>query len=68
LPRVKAKNLREQDSEQLKDRLFELRGELSKLQGRNARGMIQKESGKISRIKKDVARILTVMREKGVVE
>jgi ribosomal protein L29 len=68
LPRVKAKTLREQDSEQLKDRLFELRGELSKLQGRSARGMIQKESGKIGRIKKDIARILTVMREKSVVE
>jgi ribosomal protein L29 len=65
---VKTKTLREQDSEQLKDRLFELRGELSKLQGLNARGMIQKQSGKIGRIKRDIARILTVMTEKGVTE
>jgi ribosomal protein L29 len=65
---VKTKTLREQDSEQLKDRLFELRGELSKLQGLNARGMIQKQSGKIGRIKMDIARILTVMNEKGVTE
>jgi len=65
---VKAKNLREQDSEQLRDRLFELRGELSKLQGLAARGIIQKESGKIGRIRKDIARILTVMTEKGVIE
>ena len=68
MPRVKTKTLREQDSEQLKDRLFELRGELSKLQGLNARGMIQKQSGKIGRIKRDIARILTVMNEKGVTE
>jgi ribosomal protein L29 len=68
LPRVKTKTLREQDSEQLKDRLFELRGELSKLQGLNARGMIQKQSGKIGRIKQDIARVLTVMTEKGVTE
>jgi len=68
LPRVKTKTLREQDSESLKDRLFELRGELSKLQGLNARGMIQKQSGKIGRIKRDIARILTVMNEKGVTE
>ncbi len=68
MPRVKTKTLREQDSEQLKDRLFELRGELSKLQGLNARGMIQKQSGKIGRIKRDIARILTVMTEKGVTE
>jgi ribosomal protein L29 len=65
---VKTKTLREQDSEQLKDRLFELRGELSKLQGLNARGVIQKQSGKIGRIKRDIARILTVMTEKGVTE
>ena len=68
MPRVKTKTLREQDSEQLKDRLFELRGELSKLEGLNARGMIQKQSGKIGRIKRDIARILTVMTEKGVTE
>jgi large subunit ribosomal protein L29 len=68
LPRVKAKNLREQDSDQLRDRLYELRGELIKLRGLAARGMIQKESGKIPRAKKDIARILTVMREKGIAE
>jgi ribosomal protein L29 len=68
LPRVKAKNLREQDPDQLRDRLFELRGELIKLRGLAARGMIQKQSGKISRIRKDVARLLTVMKEKGIAE
>ena len=68
MPRVKTRTLREQNSEQLKDRLFELRGELSKLQGLNARGMIQKQSGKMGRIKRDIARVLTVMKEKGVLE
>ena len=68
MPRVKAKNLREQDSDQLRDRLFELRGELIKLRGLSARGMIQKESGKIPRIKKDIARVLTIMKEKGISE
>jgi len=68
LPRVKAKTLREQDQEQLRDRLFELRGELSKLRNLAARGMIQKEAGKINRVQKDVARVLTVMKEKGISE
>jgi ribosomal protein L29 len=68
LPRVKAKNLREQDSDHLRDRLFELRGELIKLRGLSARGMIQKQSGKIDRIKKDIARVLTIMKEKGIAE
>jgi ribosomal protein L29 len=68
LPRVKAKSLREQDPQQLRDRLFELRGELSKLRGRSDRGMIQKDAGKINKLQKDVARVLTVMREKGLSE
>lgn len=68
MPRVKAKSLREQDPDQLRDRLFELRGELIKLRGLAERGMIQKESGKIPRIRKDIALVLTVMKEKGVSE
>lgn len=68
MPRVKAKTLREQDPDQLRDRLFELRGELAKLRGLAARGMIQKKAGDINRIQRDVARVLTVMREKGVSE
>ena len=68
MPRTKAKALRKQDPEQLKDRLFELRGELARLRSLNARGMIQKQSGSIKRVKRDIARLLTVMRETGHVE
>ena len=68
MPQVKTRALRELDPEQLRDRLFELRGELSKLRSTAARGMIQKNSGKIRRARKNVARILTVMRQKGVTE
>lgn len=68
MPRVKATALKEQDPDQLKDRLFELRAELSRLTGKNARGMLQKKSGSIDRVKRDIARVLTVMNEKGIVE
>lgn len=68
MPRVKAKALRQQEPKQLLDRLFELRGELARLQSLKARGMIQKQSGSPSRVKRDIARLLTVMKEKGVVE
>ena len=37
-----------------------------KLSGLAARGMIQKQSGKIPRIRKDIARVLTIMKEKGL--
>jgi ribosomal protein L29 len=65
---MKAKSLRQQNPDQLKDRLFELRGELSRLKSLTARGMIQKQSGSPSRVKRDIARVLTVMKEKGVAE
>ncbi|MDG6914735.1 MAG: 50S ribosomal protein L29 [Nitrososphaerota archaeon] len=65
---MKASELRKQEADQLKDRLFELRGELARLRSLTARGMIQKQSGSVSRVKKDVARILTVLKEKGQVE
>ncbi len=68
MSKLKVKELREQDQPQLRDKLFELRGELSKLRSSAARGMIQKESGNIRRVRKDIARILTVMKEKGASE
>jgi large subunit ribosomal protein L29 len=68
LPQIKSKALRQLDPDQLRDKLFELRGELSKLRGMAARGMIQKEWGKIRRTKRNIARLLTVMREKGITE
>lgn len=68
MPQVKTRALRELDPEQLQDRLFELRGELSKLKNTAARGMIQKNSGKIRRARKSIARVLTVMKQKGVAE
>lgn len=68
MPRVKAKALRDQEPDQLKDRLFELRGELSRLKGLGARGMIQKQSGSVRRVKRDIARVLTIMSERGLVE
>ena len=68
MPRVKAKALREQEPDQLRDRLFELRSELARLTSLRARGMIQKQSGSPHRVKRDIARLLTVMKEKGVSE
>ena len=68
MSKLRVKELRQQDQTQLRNRLFELRGDLLKLRSSAARGMIQKQSGNIKRIRKDIARILTVMKEKGVSE
>lgn len=68
MPRMKPKALRQQDPDQLRDRLFELRGELARLKSLGARGMIQKQSGSPARVKRDIARVLTVLKEKGASE
>ncbi len=68
MPKLKAKGLREQDPEKLRQTLFDLRSELSKLRSSAERGVIRKESGKLRRAKKDIARVLTVMNEKEIAE
>jgi len=68
MAQLRAKELREQDADKLRQTLFDLRSELSKLRGTAARGLSQKQVGKIRRARKDVAIVLTVMHEKGVLE
>ena len=68
MPQLRPKELRKQDAEKLRQTLFDLRSELSKLSGEAQRGVVKKDVGDISRLKKDVARVLTVMHEKGLAE
>ena len=68
MTQLKAKDLRNQDAEKLRQTLFDLRSELSKLKGGAERGIVKKDVGKIRRIKRGIAKILTVMHEKGVAE
>ncbi len=68
MPKLKAKGLREHNPEKLRQTLFDLRSELSKLRSSAERGVIRKESGKLRRVRKDIARVLTVMTEKGIAE
>jgi large subunit ribosomal protein L29 len=50
------RNLNEND---LRDRLLQLRSDLSKLKIDSAKGTLRKESGKIKPLKRDIARIMT---------
>ena len=68
MAQLKAKELRKQDADKLRQTLFDLRSELSKLKGGAERGLVKKDVGNIRRIRKDVAAVLTVMHEKGVRE
>jgi large subunit ribosomal protein L29 len=68
MPQLKPKELRNQDADKLRQTLFDLRSELSKLAGGAQRGIVKKDVGNIKRIRKDIARVITVMEEKGVKE
>jgi ribosomal protein L29 len=68
VPQLKPKELRSQDAEKLRQTLFDLRSELSKLRGDVDRGLVKKDVGKVRRARRNVAILLTVMHEKGVTE
>ncbi len=54
-------DLRKMESKELQNRLSELRAELSKLKTASSRGTIAKDSGKIRILKRNIARVFTVM-------
>jgi len=68
VPQLKPKDLRSQDAEKLRQTLFDLRSELSKLRGDVDRGLVKKDVGKVRRARRNVAMVLTIMHEKGVEE
>ena len=63
MSRLKMKSVRELNENDLKDRIVQLRTELSKLDVENAKGTLRKESGKIKPLKRDIARLLTRLNE-----
>jgi large subunit ribosomal protein L29 len=63
MARMKLKTLREFNVEDLKGKLSELRADLSKLRSDSAKGTLKKETGNIKWIRRDIARILTILNE-----
>ena len=60
---LKMKSIRELNEKDLKDRVEQMKTELSKLQTENAKGTLRKETGKIRKVKKEIARLLTRLNE-----
>jgi large subunit ribosomal protein L29 len=60
---LKMKSIRELNEKDLRDRVEQMKAELSKLQTENAKGTLRKETGKIKKVRKDVARLLTRLNE-----
>ena len=65
MARMKLKDLRSMDDEELTRKLSELKADLAKLKIEVARGTLRKQSGKIRYHRRDIARALTILREKG---
>ena len=60
---LKMKSIRELNEKDLKDRVEQMKTELSKLQTENAKGTLRKETGKIRKVRREVARLLTRLNE-----
>lgn len=63
--RLKLKDLREMNDEDLVDKLSELKADLGKLKIEAAKGTLRKQSGKVRYRRRDIARVLTILRERG---
>ena len=62
--RMKLKTIREFNDEDLDAKLIELKAQLSKLRSEGAKGTLKKETGSIRWIRRDIARILTISKER----
>jgi large subunit ribosomal protein L29 len=57
------KTVREFNESDLKDRLGQLRSELTKLKIEASKGTLRKDSGKVKPLRRDIARVLTRINE-----
>ena len=63
MARIKMKTVREFNEPDLKDRLGQLRSELTKLKIEASKGTLRKDSGKVKPLRRDIARVLTRINE-----
>lgn len=66
MPLVRVSELRQMEIEALKSKLSELRNELRVDKGHVASGGKASNPGRIKEMRRSIARILTVLKEKGV--
>lgn len=65
MARLKLKTLREMNNTDLSDKLSELNADLAKLRAEGAKGTLKKQTGDLRWIRRDIARILTILNERG---
>ncbi len=63
---LKINEIRDMDDRMIKERIYQLRAELVKENSTSRRGGKNINTGRIKELRKAIARLLTVLRERGV--
>jgi large subunit ribosomal protein L29 len=64
MARLKLKTLREMNDQDLNDKLAELKTDLGKLQVEKSKGTLKKQTASIRWLRRDIARMKTIMNER----
>jgi large subunit ribosomal protein L29 len=64
MARVKLKTLHEMNDTDLIDKLSDLKADLAKLRSEGAKGTLKKRTGDIRWVRRDIARIMTLLNER----
>ena len=64
MARLKLKTLREMNDQDLADKLSELKPDLAKLNLEKSKGTLKKQTGNIKWLKRDIARMMTLLNER----
>ncbi|MDW0122040.1 MAG: 50S ribosomal protein L29 [Nitrososphaeraceae archaeon] len=64
MARLKLKTLREMNDQDLNEKLAELKTDLGKLQVEKSNGTLKKQTGSIRWLRRDIARMKTIMNER----
>jgi large subunit ribosomal protein L29 len=63
MARLKLKTLREMNDQDLADKLAEVKADLGKIKVAKSKGTLKKETGSVRWLRRDVARIMTLINE-----
>lgn len=64
MARLKLKTLREMNDQDLAEKLAELKADLGKLRLEKSKGTLKKETGSIRWLRRDIARMMTIIKER----
>ena len=64
MARLKIKTLREMNDTDLSGKLSELKADLAKVRSEQSKGTLKKHSGEVRYMRRDIARVMTILNER----